>query len=89
MFIQVLFTAIGFLLIFLILSAIALICAKPGRKWVWALYGVGAGFTAIAFIGSLRSGVNNSLTLATELILFVIALIVFGVLINKRLSAED
>lgn len=82
-------TAIGFLAFFLILSVIALICAKPGRKWVWILYGIGAGLTAFSLFGSISRGTTDTVLLLTEIILFVVGLILFGLLISNKLSREE
>lgn len=82
-------TAIGFLALFLILSVIALICAKPGRKWVWILYGIGAGMTAFSLFGTFRGGTADSGLLLTEIVLFAAGLILFGILISGRLSRGE
>ena len=88
-FVALVATAIGFLALFLILSVIALICAKPGRKWVWILYGIGAGVTAFSLFGTIRGGAANSGLLLTEIVLFVLGLILFGILISGRLSRGE
>ena len=78
------FWAIGFNLIFLVLAVVAVLIAKPGRKWTWALYGLGAGITFLALIGSLKQLESSKLIMG--FIVFTLLLALFGVLIAKRVA---
>lgn len=84
--VSLLATAVGFLAIFLILSIISIICAKPGRNWAWIFYGAGAILTAISLLGTLSGGRTDSGLVLLESALFVGLLILFGILIKKKLS---
>ena len=81
---HMLFFAVGFNLIFTVLAVVALLIAKPGRKWVWALYGTGAGITLLAIIGSLKT--SQTANIVISVILFVVLLVLFGTLIAKRVA---
>ena len=83
---QDIFFAIGFNLIFAVLAVIAVFLAKPGRKWTWVLYGIGAGITILALIGSFKQLVSTRTVIAC--VIFVVLLILFGVLIKKRTAEE-
>ncbi len=83
---QTLFWAIGFNLIFLVLAVVAVLLAKPGRKWTWVLYGLGAGITFLALISSMKQ--LDSPKLIMGFIVFTLLLALFGVLIAKRVAEE-
>ena len=79
--------AIVLLALFLVPATISLICAKPGRKWVWSLYGIGAGIAGYCLVGSAGKEADSGL-IALEMLLFVAALILYGIFISKRLSSS-